>query len=85
MTERVISTGGVPVTVATLSDIENPSDLPLAEIDKAGVVKKTLPVADVQTFQVTDIESAALAIAAIGTTLAELMQAMRNSGQMERN
>ncbi|MRT01894.1 hypothetical protein [Ewingella americana] len=50
-----------------------------------GGVKKAQPVADVQTIQVTDIESAGLAIAALGTTLSELMQSLRNSGSLEKS
>lgn len=39
-----------------------------------------MAVDDVQTIDVTDIESAQAAIAAMGTTLSELIQSLRNSG-----
>ncbi|VEB99974.1 Uncharacterised protein [Cedecea lapagei] len=49
-----------------------------------GIVMKSSPVADVETIPVTDIASAQLAIAAMGTTLSELMQALRNAGILEK-
>ncbi len=83
MTERVYALSGKPVEVASAGDTSTP--IPNATSTVAGIVKATIPVADVQTIAVTDIASAQLAIAAMGTTLSEVMQAMRNSGQMERN
>ncbi|NIG77863.1 hypothetical protein F3J34_30315 [Klebsiella sp. Ap-873] len=51
---------------------------------RPGIMKKAIPVDDVQTIPVTDIASAQAAIEAMGTTLAELMQALRNAGVMEK-
>jgi len=51
-----------------------------AEYESPGVVKMAMAVDDVQTIDVTDIESAQAAIAAMGTTLSELIQSLRNSG-----
>lgn len=53
-----------------------------ATISRPGIMKQAIPVADVATIEVTDIASAQAAIAAMGTTLAELMQAMRNANQL---
>ena len=53
-----------------------------ATISRPGIMKQAMPVADVATIEVTDIASAQAAIAAMGTTLAELMQAMRNANQL---
>lgn len=82
MTERVYSLSGKPVEVASPGDAS--TTIPSATSTVAGIVKATTPIADVQTIQVTDIESAGLAIAAIGTTLAEVMQALRTAGIMEK-
>lgn len=53
-----------------------------ASTSRPGIMKQAMPVADVATIEVTDIASAQAAIAAMGTTLAELMQAMRNANQL---
>lgn len=79
MSERVIAISGKTVEVAAPG---GGGDVPVATITTAGIVKQAMPVADVQTIAVTDIASAQAAIAAMGTTLAEVMQSMRNSGQM---
>ncbi len=82
MPVSVISQCGAPVQVATTADIQNveAGNVPAATITTAGIVKQAFPVQDVETIAVTDIQSAQDAIAAMGTTLSELMQSMRNAG-----
>lgn len=53
-----------------------------ATTTRPGIIKQAMPVADVATIEVTDIASAQEAIAAMGATLAELMQALRNSNAL---
>lgn len=81
MTERVYGLSGKAVVVASPG---GSVDVPLATATTAGLVKATIPVDDVQTIPVTDIASAQSAIEAMGTTLHELMQALRNAGVMEK-
>ena len=71
--------GGVKVG-DNLSVASGVLSAPQADIAAYGVVKLAFPVADVETIEVTDIQSAQDAIAAMGTTLAELMQSLRNAG-----
>lgn len=80
MTERVYGLSGKPVEVETPGG--GSVDVPVATITTAGIVKQSFPVADMETIEVTDIASAQATIAAMGTTLSELMQSMRNSGQL---
>lgn len=79
MMTKCISVGGYPVEVMTPGQ---QVDVQEATIETAGIMKQAAPVADVPTIAVTDIQSAQDAIAAMGTTLAEVMQAMRQAGQM---
>lgn len=79
MTERVIGLSGKTVEVAAPG---SPEDLPAATLTSPGVIKQAIPVSDVQTIPVTDIASAQAAVAAMGTTLSELMQSLRNSGAL---
>ncbi|UPQ70548.1 hypothetical protein [Kluyvera ascorbata] len=79
MTERVVSVSGKTVEVSAAGGA---GDVPVATIETPGIMKQAIPVQDVETIAVTDIESAQAAIAAMGTTLSQLMQAMRNSGQL---
>lgn len=74
----VVSACGAPVIIDTSAGSDY--TLPEASIGAIGGVKQVVPVEDVQTIPVTDIQSAQDAIAAMGTTLSELMQAMRASG-----
>lgn len=77
------ATAGVVKVGTTMSfSPDGTIDVYAASIDSAGVVKQSAPVPDVETIAVTDIESARAAIAAMGTTLSQLMQEMRNSGQL---
>lgn len=79
------ATAGVVKVGATMSfGMDGLIDVYAASLQTAGVVKQAVPIADVQTIQVTDIASAQTAIAAMGTTLTEFMQAMRDSGAMAR-
>lgn len=71
--------GGVKVG-DNLSVASGVLSVPQAAYQSKGVVSQSAPVADVETIPVTDIQSAQDAIAAMGTTLAELMQALRASG-----
>lgn len=81
MPENVVSQSGKSVQVATLSDVtQDVGDIAAATITKLGAVLQGIPVADVETYTVTDIATAATAIAAIGTTLSELQQSLRNAG-----
>lgn len=82
MPVSVISQCGAPVQVPVMSDMQPGSDytLPAATLTTLGGVKQAVPVQDVETIAVTDIQSAQDAIAAMGTTLSELMQSMRNAG-----
>lgn len=77
MTERVVGLSGRTVEVSAAGAA---GQVPAATITTAGVVRQAFPVADVPVVPVTDIQSAQDAIAAMGTTLAELMQSLRNSG-----
>lgn len=79
MTERVVAISGKTVEVSAPGAA---GEVPAATITTAGLVKQAVPVADVPVVTVTDIQSAQDAIAAMGTTLAELMQALRNSGAL---
>ena len=74
-----ITLGGVKVG-DNLSVEDGVISAQMADIQTPGVVKQSVPVQDVETIPVTDIESAQNAIAAMGTTLSELMQALRNAG-----
>lgn len=79
------ATAGVVKVGQTLSfSPDGTIDAYEASVGSPGIVKRTVPVADVETIPVTDISSAQQAIAAMGTTLSEVMQAMRNAGLMER-
>lgn len=71
--------GGVKVG-DNLSVASGVLSLPQAAYQTKGVVSQAAPIDDVQTIAVTDIQSAQDAIAAMGTTLSELMQALRNAG-----
>lgn len=71
--------GGVKVG-DNLSVASGVLSVPQAEYESPGVVKMAMAVDDVQTIDVTDIESAQAAIAAMGTTLSELIQSLRNAG-----
>lgn len=71
--------GGVKVG-DNLSVASGVLSVPQAAYQAKGVVSQAAPVDDVETIPVTDIQSAQDAIAAMGTTLAELMQALRASG-----
>lgn len=51
-----------------------------ATVTRPGIAKQAMPVADVVPVTVTDIPTAQEAIAEMGTTLAELMQSLRNAG-----
>lgn len=77
MTARVYGLSGKAVVVATPDD---EYDLPEATISTIGGVKQCPPIDDVETIPVTDIESAQTAVAAIGTTLSELIQDLRAAG-----
>ena len=81
MTAKVVSVAGIHVEVATPEE-GGGGEIPAATITTAGLVKQAVPVADVPVVPVTDIQSAQDAIAAMGTTLAELMQSLRNSGAL---
>lgn len=81
MAVKCVSAGGVPVDVMTPGDSGGSvGEVADATITKAGIVKQAAPVADVVPVEVTDISSAQEAIAEMGTTLAELMQSLRNAG-----
>lgn len=81
MPQNVVGQSGKTVQVATLDDVSGEAaEIPNANLTTRGVVLMGSPVADVQTVEVTDIASAATAIAAIGTTLSELQQALRAAG-----
>ena len=81
MPENVVAQSGKTVQVATLADVSGEaSEIPNADLGTRGLVLMATPVPDVQTVIVTDIASAATAIAAIGTTLSELQQALRAAG-----
>lgn len=64
----------------TLSATNTVYTLPPAGISAIGGVKQCPPIDDVPTIPVTDIESAQLAVAAMGTTLSELIQDLRAAG-----
>lgn len=77
------ATAGVVKVGLTLSfSPDGTIDVYEASQDSPGIMKQAMPVPDVETIAVTDIESAQAAIAAMGTTLSQLMQSMRNSGQL---
>lgn len=71
--------GGVKVG-DNLSVASGVLSVPQAAYQSKGVVSQAAPVEDVETIPVTDIQSAQDAIAAMGTTLSELIQALRASG-----
>lgn len=80
LTEATSTTlGGVKVG-DNLSVASGVLSVQKAAYQSYGVVSQAAPVADVETIAVTDIESAQSAIAAMGTTLSELMQALRTAG-----
>ena len=107
MTIKVVGQSGKSVEVATLSDIPNGTDLPVASstvlgavsvgtnitVDSSGkisipsaayevrgLVTQGAPVADTGVVAVTDIQTAQDAISAMGTTLTELQNSLRNAG-----
>lgn len=86
MTARVYGLSGKTILVATTEDGQSGGgyDLPKATISTIGGVKQCPPIDDVQTIPVTDIESAQLAIAAMGTTISELIQDLRAAGIIAR-
>lgn len=51
-----------------------------ATTSRPGINKQAVPVADVTVVTVTDVDTAAEAIAQMGTTLSELMSSLRNAG-----
>lgn len=77
MPQSVMSSCGASVMVPSMGEVGSVDD---ATITSAGVVKMAIPVEDVTVVTVTDVDSAAQAIAAMGTTLSELMQSLRNAG-----
>jgi len=80
MSERVVSVSGKTVTVASVGDGGSGGNVPLASIGTPGLVSQCPPIDDVETIPVTDIQSAQDAIAAMGTTLSELIQDLRAAG-----
>lgn len=81
MTARVYGLSGKTIVVATPDEQGGGGyELPKATISTIGGVKQCPPIDDVETIPVTDIESAQTAVAAIGTTLSELIQDLRAAG-----
>lgn len=72
--------GAVKVGTNITVDGDGNISIPNAVYEVRGLVTQGAPVADTQVYTVSDIDSAALAIAAIGTTLTELQNSLRNAG-----
>lgn len=72
--------GGVTVGTNIKVDSNGNISIPVADYESLGLVTKGAPVDDTQTIEVTDINSAATAIAAIGTTLTQLQNSLRDVG-----
>ena len=78
------ATAGVVKVGLTMSfGTDGTIDVYAAKTSALGAVFKAAQVADVSTTTVTDINSAATAIAQIGTTLSELMQSLRAAGILD--
>ena len=72
--------GGIKLGAALTTGSDGKTTVVKADMNQPGIVTAAFPVADVEVVNVTDIQSAQAAIAAMGTTLAELMQSLRQAG-----